>query len=243
MKLRRYAVGLALVLAGILAVPLPAQAAGAPAAGSIAWLRADAGVTVNGSSVSNWADQSGGGHHAVMATPARQPQLVQNAVNGQPALRFNGAQSMYFPSPVNPFTFSVFVVGKNSKSSGYSMILGPGGNYPNNQMRWENSNQALFVGLGNNMPVCTSTIGNNKVYHALSARYDGNTMRVYRDGVLKSSHTFSTNTGWTLVSIGSWFSSYFMVGDLAEVIVYQSALSDADRTATDNYLRTKYALP
>ncbi|WP_412543332.1 LamG-like jellyroll fold domain-containing protein [Longispora sp. K20-0274] len=243
MKLRRYAAGLVLLLAGILAVPTPAQAAGAPAGGSLVWLRADVGVTVNGTNVTSWNDQSGNGRNAIMTTPTRQPHLVQGQLNGNPVLRFDGAQSLYFPSPVNPYTFSVFVVGKNSKSSGFSMILGPGGNYPNNQLRWENSTQALFVGTGNNMPVVTSTIGNTMVPHELSATYDGSTMRVYRDGAFVSSHSFTTNSGWTLASIGAWYSSYFMVGDLAEVLVYPTALGDGDRMATDSYLRTKYALP
>lgn len=42
-----------------------------------AWYRADLGVTLNGSNVSAWADQSGNGRHATQGTGAEQP--------GQPA--------------------------------------------------------------------------------------------------------------------------------------------------------------
>lgn len=208
------------------------------------WLRADAGVTTSGGLVSSWADQSGNNNTAYMATASRRPSLASGALNGKPVIRFNGSQSLTLTSAVQPSTFTVFVAGKNSMpSETFSMILGPGGNNANNQLRWENGTQALFVGTGNNLPVITSTIGNTRVYHALSARYDGSQMRVYRDGNLVSTHSFVTSGPWSLNQIGAYYSSYFMVGDVAEILFYNSALSDTDRTSVNSYLKTKYALP
>ncbi|WP_018349471.1 LamG-like jellyroll fold domain-containing protein [Longispora albida] len=225
------------------AIVIPAPASANPVGGAHLWLRADVGVTVNGTSVSAWLDQSGNARNGTMSLASRQPQLVQGQINGLPVIRFSGAQSLGLTSPVNPYTFTVFVVGKNSKTSGFSMILGPGGNYANNQLRWENSSQALLVGTGNSFPAVTSNVGSTMVYHALSATYDGSTLRVYRDGALTSTHTFATSGGWTLAQIGAWYSSYFMVGDLAEVIVYPTKLSDTDRQTTGKYLGVKYNLP
>jgi hypothetical protein len=219
---------------------------GQPAPGPQLWLRADAGVTLNSGKVSNWADQSGFGNHAYMpnTNPGRQPTLVTNALNGKPIIRFGGAQSLALTSPVSPNSFTIFIVGKNSMSSeSFSMILGPGGSSPNNQMRWENGSSALFDGASNNLPTITSSIGNTRVYHALSVRYNGSTMQVYRDGNLISTHTFTTTGPWTLGQIGAWYSSHFMVGDLAEVLIYSSSLSESDRLSTNNYLKGKYALP
>lgn len=237
------AISAALVL-GSLAAPLPVQASSAPAVGSHLWLRADVGVTVNVNKVSNWSDQSGNGRNATMPTSTRQPTLALNALNGNPVVRFSGAQSLNLLNPVSPTQFTIFVVGKNSKTTeSFSMILGPGGNYPNNQLRWENGSQALVVGTGNALPTTVSNVGNTRVYHALSVRYDGSSLRFYRDGNLVSSRTLTTTGPFTLASVGAWYSSYFMVGDLAEVLVYPTALSDADRLTTDSYLRAKYALP
>jgi hypothetical protein len=191
-----------------------------------------------------WADQSGNGINATMATASRQPSIVYDSINGLPVIRFGGAQSLYLTSQVQPQSFTVFIVGKNSKSTEtFSMILGPGGNSPNNKLRWENGSQVLFVGLGNNMPIITPTIGNTRVYHVLSARYNGSAMGVYRDGNLVSTHSFTTTGPWSLAQVGGWFSRYFMVGDLAEVLVYDTALSDSNHDSTNDYLRTKYALP
>jgi concanavalin A-like lectin/glucanase superfamily protein len=216
-----------------------------PPTGPHLWLRADVGVTVSsGTQVSTWLDQSGNGRNASMATATRRPTLVTGALNGAPVIRFGGAQSMYLDTFATPTQFTVFVVGKNSMpSESFSMILGPGGNSPNNQLRWENGSQTLFVGTGNNLPVTISPTGNTRVYHALSARYNGSTMTAYRDGSPTSTSAFTTSGPWTLASIGSWYSTYFLVGDLAEIIIYDRALSDAELASTSSYLRTKYNLP
>ncbi|HEX4416743.1 MAG TPA: LamG-like jellyroll fold domain-containing protein [Kofleriaceae bacterium] len=218
---------------------------GVPSSGLDMWLRADAGISFgSGTQVAQWADQSGQGRNGSMPTPARQPQLVSAALNGQPVVRFGGAQSLSMSTPVSPTTFTMFIVGKNSLTSeSFSMILGPGGSTPNNQLRWENGTQALLIGLGNNLPQVTPTIGNTRVYHALSTRYDGGTMTVYRDGNQVSSNAFTTTGPWTLASVGSWFSTYYMVGDLAEVIIYERALSESERGGVNAYLRAKYHLP
>ena len=61
-------------------------------AGCQLWLKADAGITKDGSDyVSVWADQSGNGNDAVQATGASQPLWVDGQLNGEPVLRFDGS--------------------------------------------------------------------------------------------------------------------------------------------------------
>jgi hypothetical protein len=214
-----------------------------PRTGLHLWLRADTGLSFSsGTQVSQWLDQSGNGRNASMTTTARQPFLVLDALNHLPVIRFSGAQSMYLDTFATPTMFSVFVVGRNSMpNASFSMILGPGGNSPNNQLRWEDDTHTLFVWFGSSEP--STTIGDTRIYHALSTRYDGAVFTVYRDGTLASSSSFTTSGPWTIASVGSWYSSYFMIGDLAEVIIFDRALSTPERTSVDSYLRSKYNLP
>jgi hypothetical protein len=208
------------------------------------WLRADAGVTSSASLVSSWGDQSGNGLNAGMAAAGRQPSLINNAINGKPVIRFSGAQSLALSRLLSPSRFTFFVAGKNTNtSSSFSMIFGPGSSSANNQLRWENGTQALLVGTGNGMPTITATVGNTRVYHVLSASYDGSTLNVYRDGKFVAARAFTLTQPWDLYQIGAWYSDHFMKGDVAEILFYSSALSESDRGRVDTYLRTKYALP
>jgi hypothetical protein len=54
------------------------------------WLEADKGLATDGSS---WADQSGNGHNAT-AVAGEAPSYVLNAINGLPAAQFNGSSDM-----------------------------------------------------------------------------------------------------------------------------------------------------
>lgn len=51
------------------------------------WLRSDRGISLNGSNVTAWADQSGFGRDAIQLTPANQPvYTTSSAVRGLPAV-------------------------------------------------------------------------------------------------------------------------------------------------------------
>lgn len=208
------------------------------------WLRADAGTTLSGSRVSTWQDQSGSGNHATRPDSARWPLLVNGALNGKPVVRFEGAQSLAAPNVTLP-RWTIFVVGKNSNTTeNFGLILGPGSD--NNQLRYENGTQVLIHGTSNNMPTYTVTVGNTRAYHSLTVRYDGSVSQIYRDGVLKGSKNQATSGSWSLGVVGGWYASCpscQLKGDIAEILVYNAALSSADRAAVEAYLRTKYNLP
>lgn len=61
------------------------------------YYRADRGVVVDGSNVSQWLDQSGQGNHLSQATAARQPAFTASNArfNGYPSIDFAKAQTEY----------------------------------------------------------------------------------------------------------------------------------------------------
>lgn len=220
-----------------------APSSGPPTNGLKVWLRADAGVTTSAGKVSSWSDQSGNGNTATMATAARQPTLVASALNAKPVVRFLGAQSLAFSVFPSFSRYTVLVVGKNSNpGESYGMILGPGGSSPNHQWRWENGTQVLFVGSGS-PSVVTTTIGNTRAYHSLGLRFNGSALTTYRDASAFATTPYTSGSTWTIAQLGAYYSSSFLLGDLAEILIYDVALSDADLTAATSYLHTKYALP
>lgn len=58
----------------------------------IAWYRADLGITLNGSDVSQWDDQSGNGNNLVQATAANQP--FYDTSGSSPKLTFDGVTEL-----------------------------------------------------------------------------------------------------------------------------------------------------
>lgn len=58
-------------------------------------LSADVGVTATSGAVSAWADQGIGRVDGVQTNAARQPQLIDNALNGRPVIRFDGTDDMF----------------------------------------------------------------------------------------------------------------------------------------------------
>jgi hypothetical protein len=221
-----------------------ATASGVIPLGPSLWLSADQGATVASGQVSSWRDQSGNQNDATMTVASRQPSLVRATLNGHDVLHFSGAQSLELTRFEQPEVFSVFVVGRNSMPGDtFSMILGPGGNSPNNQLRWEDGGNTLIVGTGNDLPATTIAIGNTRVYHLLSVRFDGSQLGIHRDGQLVDDTPLTTDGPWVVAQIGAWYSQYFMIGDLAELVIYDRALSAGELAETNSYLRAKYALP
>jgi hypothetical protein len=60
-------------------------------ASTVAWWRADKGITLNGATVSAWADQGPSGFHLTQGTAAAQPDFVAaGGPNGTPSVLFKG---------------------------------------------------------------------------------------------------------------------------------------------------------
>ncbi len=73
----------------------------------VSWHRADAGVTLNGTTVSSWADQSGNGRTFSQATASRQPLYEAAGFNSLPSFLFDGTtdwMSMAHPTVLDGST-------------------------------------------------------------------------------------------------------------------------------------------
>jgi PKD repeat protein len=85
--------------------------------GCALWLRADTGVTLNGSAVQGWMDASSNNFNIVQATTTAQPQLQTNTIAGFPSLSFDGNDIL----TINNFPFDVtnnaFVVAKKANAA------------------------------------------------------------------------------------------------------------------------------
>jgi len=58
------------------------------------WSRSDLGATMNGSTVSDWADSSGNGNDFSQSTAIEQPTLASAGLGGRPELTFDGSNDI-----------------------------------------------------------------------------------------------------------------------------------------------------
>ena len=201
-------------------------------AGLKLWVKADAGVSGAGASVAQWADQSGNGNHLVQPTAASQPQLVAGEANGLPVVRFDGAgDSMSFTTRLTTIR-SVFWVLRRSPSAtpGYRMLLGDSSSYPFSSDAatkiWSTAYTSAAVLNGetrlNGVLVNGTTTERPTTLALLSAVTTGDV----------AASTFSKDRGYDY----SWW------GDLAELLIFDRALSPSERQSIEGYLAAKYAL-
>ena len=220
------------------------------------WLRADAGIVTNASGqVSCWVDQSGGGNNATQSAIGAQPLWVPGALGGQPVVHFNGSQScLNLPNFMNGATGGVaFVVLRATPDYpvathplwSFGADLADCSTYPGSD--WSVADDFGSSSThGEGVPSQPLT-----AYHVYEVSSFTNDWEARFNRVLAVRDTQNTPSFDASVLgeaqfteyICFWesYSSYFE-GDIAEVMVFSSDLSPADREAVSTYLNGKYAL-
>ena len=217
------------------------------------WLKADVGViTDTPGSVNEWDDQSANANNSFQfIQTGRMPALASGAINGFPAVRFDGA-SNYLDVPSSPSLaiagdMTVYVVANFTDFAAPREILGktllnqpaPFDYYAQNAtaLRFYRGN-----GSANGLVTGAKTISAGSP-HLLSATMQGTNVNQYLDSTLNVSAGLSTPIadGGTPLKIGSRDDFFqFMKGDISEILIFSSSLSPSDRAALDGYLGSKY---
>jgi hypothetical protein len=227
------------------------------------WLKADAGVLANSAGlVSQWQDQSGNSNNAVQANTNQQPTLVAAVgLGGKPAIRFNGIQdnvngSFLFGSgnvgvPNAMTEFTVYNAFSTATTDIMRSLIGVPGNNKCCRCDDINSGEMLFVTWNDDYrdPFVVPT----NTYRIWTDRLNTNltTLDMF-DATALGSNSFTTSVtgliapgagyyvGGLNVSLSGVGTSRCFDGDVAEYIVYQGYLSEADRLAVTSYLEQKY---
>ena len=211
-------------------------------------LKADAGaVNTAQGTLATWQDQSGKGNHAVQGTSSAQPTLVANALNGRPVVRFDGSEwnrlSLNLPDMMSGATAGeAFVVLKSTAAAGtcrslWSLSSGDSSYYPYYYgLIYESFGRWSSVQFGPRVALDQAQIYNVAASATeWTARQNG--LMVGRDA--GGAVAFPSNP--VLGRARSGGSSF--QGDIAEVVVYDRVLTDAEREAVHVYLTMKYAPP
>ena len=234
--------------------PCPDTNAFSGITGLTVWLRADC-VTGNGadpadnSTISTWTDLSGNGNNATgYGSPTFQSDSA-NLNNSQPVVNFNGSAT-FTSIDIRAITrpnITIFAVYKLRSNNTVGVWGIDDGGWDRFFMaRWTGNNGIISHSGTTAVP----NSGENGVTKYVTTIYKYNVSggsNVYDNGALVSAFTDNAAEGAAqttlrIGSIGAIGGGYALIGDVAEIIVFSQALSDADRKIVNGYLNTKYNL-
>jgi large repetitive protein len=222
--------------------------------------------------VSQWADQTPNANNANQGATGNQPTLVSNSLNGEPVIHFDGSTSFLDitdNSSVRPGSaITVYAVMRSSTTSypaGYGDVVAKALDI-NNDLGWTAPYFSYDLGFGNNNIVqgylstgggtsdeLTGNTAQGEGAQISSLEYDGTTQTVTTDGTVQASQAvtgglfYNTSAEKDLI-IGAARTAQqtmtrFLNGDVAEILVYNRALSTAEGQQAEVYLANKYAVP
>ena len=230
-----------------------AKTAPSPKVAPVLSLRADRGLKLDANNhVESWQDASEQAHHATQTQAAFRPTWVRQAVNGRPAVRFSGQrQFMHLTGQVvsrQQFTVLAVVTDRGTKEHRHRTLFS----------NWNggagNSVTSLFVGTTGpyRVRVTDDFTSSQKLSQTtnpflLTARAAQNTVDVFQNGrpfamQARALSTRNLTTAFVLGQQGNINGEYW-IGDVAEIQVYNQALTNRQLEHVSNALAARYDLP
>ena len=222
---------------------------------NVIWLDANNGVVHSSNAVSQWSDRSGNANHALLpgSIPSARPTRVPGAVNGYPALGFDGSDDQLWVTDnatLDLTAWHFFLVLKADVQKDYNawMVKGNDGNENYEMLSYSDGNIHTPTYYTNGTRTIPSSAGGQVTTTAFNVfEYSYNTADgrdVYRNGT----NIFSDNENLTPqvnnfpLYIGNERSTSGreISGDIAEVIAFNTRLNSAQRIIVNNYLSAKY---
>jgi hypothetical protein len=256
--------GCSLLLIGAQAL-LGTQAADAGVVlGAAQWLEADVGVTTDGSgNVTNWADQSGNGHDATQSDSSVRPAFISNGLNGLPVIRFNGAGDFLgiTGQVLTSQQFTIMAVVNDTRGSG-------DGSFREAYSNWSGTtfDKSVFLGTTGQNPVSArftddmggstdpnhnqtgvGVISNPGTHFIFTGVSDVSDASIYQNANLIADHGSALSTRDLSstdgpYNIGTQGGFEFWQGDIAEILVYDRALTASELQSNWDYLDQKFAI-
>ncbi len=203
------------------------------------WLRSDIGVQTFGTTVTGWLDNSGNSRDA--SPGSTEPTLVQNVLNGYPAIRLDGIDDVLDISSGSDVG-SVFIVanwgGGNSTFPDFNGLMTEISNTANDAI--------MFIGAGN------TTEFWDDAYFGLGTNINGIPSRDFSPlsdfKVISGVNAPRTYSDFRIgnhagIGVPGGVPNRHWNGDIVEVIICNSTLPDNDREIIEQYLMQRYAAP
>jgi autotransporter-associated beta strand protein len=204
------------------------------------WLRADAGITQTSGTVTSWADQSNSGYTATQSTAANSPTYNATLVGGTAGIAFDGSDFLSLSGSLNAYR-STFIVYRDTSTAAYVTPIGTIYGTPQNggSYHGDGDDSRLFNGTYTS----ASTLNGQMVINGTSftplaavGRPDNWTLNAYlASGTLQNRVT-------TIGADNYSSASRAINGGIAEILMYDNALTSPEVNSVGAYLTGKYSL-
>jgi len=226
-------------------------------AGCVLWLRADRGVTLNGSTVSAWADQSGNGNNFAQGIAANQPTFAASGINGLPSLSVLTANLCVLKcvnaanAVVNTTAAERFLVGQSTLGDPYT-----GAGLNSVEVQWGSdinttaipfTDGHVYDGFATSARKDTGThspaglLASPYIYSSYSQANDWRQFFNGTAGFTTATNTFAMSASVPNI-VGATDQGQACTGSFSEWIVYNRVLSSVERTQVTRYLGSRYAI-
>lgn len=222
--------------------------------GCALWLRADLGVTLNGSTVSAWANQGTAGGSCSQGTGAAQPTWsATGGPNGKPTLQFDGGDylrdaTQNLVSAGAPLT--VFAVCQHTAAAGGVVIQ------QRTNTRWLAALELVAAGIsyisgngvdaGQNVTITAGQLSGITSHHVARWVFNGtgNAPAYASDGAAKTvtGGTQGTETGTTGLTVGTVPGGSTFTGKISEIVAFSRALTAEEIAMVERYMGRLYAI-
>jgi hypothetical protein len=200
--------------------------------------------------VASWPDISGNERHATQNTGTKQPTNTAGQLNGKPALYFDNGDTLVLPSSFYALAagaFTLFAVADRTSESGASDVIfslseaGATRTY----LRFESvSGQVNFTSNTTGGSAVTRTGLTNTNYQIFRALRNGTSLQIQANNGAVGAGAFGADeTGIDAAHIGSMAdSANYLDGYIAEIIVFNYALSAQEIIDVNTYLSAKWGI-
>ena len=218
-------------------------------------------VTANADPIGAWSDLSGSGNHAVQATAGARPTYVTSGISSLPSVALDGTDD--FLGTANSLSLAactLFIVAKCTTAGDYKGVFrwatlpsstdNNGVVIQNLSATWMVTNPAADLG---NIITYSPTPGAAEIFQDTTQWSGSHGSRVQRRNqaamtVVADNNAFgyTAPTGSKPVQLGLGYTGFGNIpwnGQLAEVLIYASVLSDANRLIIEQYLKAKWSTP
>lgn len=220
-------------------------------AGCQLWLDAadSASMTIAAEKVSQWRDKSGSNNHATSPSSIRDATLTANALNGRSVMTFSGSQNFTGPISIGT-TFTQFIlyfnssgrIGQGLMDSNDAGILGKlafqEGGSECFQSGFGFSFQRFFR-TGGTYRILMTKCSNPSSSATVSHWFNGTDQNI---GTGIWSFYGANTTPITSITIAARGDSIYFIGTIAEIIIYNSAISLDNQRQVEAYLAQKWGL-